>query len=217
MQERETPLSVFAIDPGPSQSSYVICLFTGDTRLLGTPMQLQSVFEGCPNEKVLQSLAGSPSCHFVCEDVVFYGENVHVGKSVFDTVRWCGRFEQLLYTMGKTIEFIPRQTVKACVVNNTRAKDPDVRQALIDRFGAVGKKKDPGPLFGISGHSWSALAVAVTYSIRYRDSLRLNKHQTQCLGYTPSGTNSGLASEGAGAAKLCGGAAERKFQQGTLI
>jgi hypothetical protein len=42
-----------------------------------------------------------------------------------------------------------------------RAKDANIRQALIDRFGAVGTKKMPGPLFGVSSHYWAALAVAV--------------------------------------------------------
>jgi hypothetical protein len=42
-----------------------------------------------------------------------------------------------------------------------RAKDPNVRQALLDKIGPVGTKKNPGPLYGVSGHGWSALAVAV--------------------------------------------------------
>jgi hypothetical protein len=41
-----------------------------------------------------------------------------------------------------------------------RAKDANIRQALIDKLGAVGTKKAPGPLYGISGHLWAALAVA---------------------------------------------------------
>lgn len=214
MQERETPLRVFAIDPGPNQSSYVVCNFTGDTRLLGNPLLIESIFDGCPNEKLLETLRATPGCKYACEDVVFYGENVHVGKSVFNTVRWCGRFEQVLFELVQDLTFLPRQTIKAAVCNNTRAKDPDVRQALIDRFGAVGKKADPGPLYGIVGHCWSALAVAVTYAIRYRDSLRLNK-QPQGIGKPPSGNS--LTSECSGAAKACAGAAEKKLQQGRLV
>ena len=48
---------------------------------------------------------------------------------------------------------------------NNRAKDKNIRQALIDRFGpgkaAIGTKKAPGPLYGLKSHLWSALAVAV--------------------------------------------------------
>ena len=43
------------------------------------------------------------------------------------------------------------------------------RHALIDRFGgkdaAIGRKAAPGPLYGISRDMWSALAIAVTYTI----------------------------------------------------
>jgi hypothetical protein len=38
-----------------------------------------------------------------------------------------------------------------------------------DRFGgsaAVGRKAAPGPLYGISRDVWSALAIAVTYTLR---------------------------------------------------
>ena len=52
-----------------------------------------------------------------------------------------------------------------------RAKDANVRAALIDRFGpskrkAIGLKATPGPLYGVHSHMWSALAVAVTYGDR---------------------------------------------------
>ena len=53
---------------------------------------------------------------------------------------------------------------------NNRAKDGNVRQAILDRYPAtgggknpqVGTKKAPGPLYGVSGHAWQALAVAIT-------------------------------------------------------
>ncbi|HET6477318.1 MAG TPA: hypothetical protein VFH93_14740 [Thermoleophilia bacterium] len=48
-------------------------------------------------------------------------------------------------------------------------KDANIRQALLDRFGgpaAVGRKAAPGPLYGIARDVWSALAIAVTYTIQ---------------------------------------------------
>ena len=52
--------------------------------------------------------------------------------------------------------------------NSVQAKDGNIRQALIDRFGgkegAIGKKKTPGPLYGVHAHEWPALAVAVMAS-----------------------------------------------------
>ena len=50
---------------------------------------------------------------------------------------------------------------------NMRARDGNIRQALLDRFGgkdrAIGRKGSYGPLHGISGDCWSALAVGVTW------------------------------------------------------
>jgi hypothetical protein len=47
-------------------------------------------------------------------------------------------------------------------VRQRRAKDQNIRQALIDRLGPPGTKKNPGPTYGVTSHMWSALAVAVT-------------------------------------------------------
>jgi hypothetical protein len=49
-----------------------------------------------------------------------------------------------------------------------QAKDANIRQAILDRFGgkekAIGKKANPGPLYGVKSHLWSALAVALYIS-----------------------------------------------------
>jgi len=42
-----------------------------------------------------------------------------------------------------------------------RAKDANIRQALLDLIGPQGTKKTPGPTYGIKSHTWAALAVAV--------------------------------------------------------
>ena len=64
---------------------------------------------------------------------------------------------------------LPRRAVKLALCGDSRARDANIRQALIDRFGgsaAVGRKAAPGPLYGISRDVWSALAIAVTYTLR---------------------------------------------------
>ena len=48
-------------------------------------------------------------------------------------------------------------------------KDGNVRQALIDRFGVVGTKKDPGWFYGFHADIWQAYAVGVTYMDRGND------------------------------------------------
>jgi hypothetical protein len=85
-----------------------------------------------------------------------------VGASVFETVFWSGRFAEA----SKPFDRVTRRAVKLHLCGTMRAKDGNIRQSLIDRFGgvaAVGRRSAPGPLFGISSHRWAALAVAVTW------------------------------------------------------
>lgn len=57
------------------------------------------------------------------------------------------------------------------------AKDKNIRQALIDRYGVVGTKKNPG-FFYVNGTKfakdmWQAMAVAVTYFDKYVRGIQL--------------------------------------------
>ena len=53
-----------------------------------------------------------------------------------------------------------RKDIKIHLCGTMKAKDANIRQALIDKHGKVGTAKNKGPLYGISSHLWSALAVA---------------------------------------------------------
>lgn len=107
----------------------------------------------------------------VCiEGIASYG--MPVGEETFTTCIWIGRFLQKCTDHGKLPEVVYRKTVKLHLCHNNKAKDGNIRQALIDRFGgkekAIGRKKAPGPLYGISSHAWAALALAVTFSDTHR-------------------------------------------------
>jgi hypothetical protein len=93
------------------------------------------------------------------EGIACYG--MPVGKETFDTCIWIGRFMQKFGPGATTLVY--RGDVKMHLCQSMRAKDPNVRQALLDRFGLPGTKKAPGLLYGIKSHCWSALAVAVTW------------------------------------------------------
>ena len=84
-----------------------------------------------------------------------------VGAEVFQTCLWIGRFLDRWRSEWNT-HLVPRLMVKMHLCHSARAKDANVRQALIDRFGAVGTKRAPGRLYGVSSHCWAALGVAVT-------------------------------------------------------
>ncbi len=111
-----------------------------------------------PNDNIMMWLLDQRPTPLVIERVACYG--MAVGESVFETVYWSGRFAQAYGV--RYVERIPRMDVKMHLCHNSRAKDGNIRQALIDRFGEVGTKKAPGVLYGMAGDLWAALAVAVT-------------------------------------------------------
>ncbi len=100
--------------------------------------------------------------HLAIEMIASYG--MPVGKEVFDTCLWIGR---IIEAWSGPFTLVYRREVKMFLCGNNAAKDGNIRQALIDRYGgkvaAIGNKRSPGPLYGISADVWSALAVAVTW------------------------------------------------------
>src|SRR6185437_9690557 len=93
------------------------------------------------------------------------GFGMAVGKEVLRTCFWSGRFVQAW--MGPS-DLVTRKAVKLNLCGNTRAKDPNVRTALLDRFGpgkerAIGNKSQPGPLYVVVKDLWSAVAIACTW------------------------------------------------------
>lgn len=149
---------ILAIDPGPTESAYVIYnVETGDVPDFGK----------WDNVRLLELLRtayrlGDLST-IVIEKVEGFG--MAVGAEVFETVYWSGRFAEAAYPVH--VDRIGRRAIKLHLCGQARAKDANVRQALIDGYGgpaAIGKKASPGPLYGIAGDVWSALAVAVTWA-----------------------------------------------------
>lgn len=162
-------MTILAIDPGPEQSAYV--LFDGATVIAhgieGNDAILTRIYQGHWGG-VRGKGVYTHSASFVFEQVTSYG--MPVGAEVFETVFWTGRFVQLATAMlhnGRVIHRMPRREVKLHLCQSARAKDANVRQALLDRFGGLdkarGKKAAPGPLYGLKSHEWSALALAVTW------------------------------------------------------
>ena len=97
----------------------------------------------------------------IIEMVASYG--MAVGKEVFDTCVWIGRFKQKAVENDIPVEYIYRKEEKMNLCNSMKAKDSNIRQALIDRFGVVGTKKNPGWFYGFKKDIWQAYAVGVTY------------------------------------------------------
>lgn len=154
---------IFAIDPGTTRSAWVEY---ADGQL-SEAWALDASHGILPNEDLVAYLRTRdfdcrPGITVLIEKIESYG--MAVGEEVFTTVMWVGRFIEALHPTK--VVLVPRKHVKLTLCGSMRAKDPNIRQALIDRWGEgwKGTKAAPGPLYGIAGDEWSALAVAVAYA-----------------------------------------------------
>ena len=77
----------------------------------------------------------------VIEMVASYG--MAVGETVFETCVWIGKFMQIAENSKMPVKKIYRKDEKMNICYSMKAKDSNIRQALIDRFGVVGTKKNP--------------------------------------------------------------------------
>lgn len=148
---------ILAVDPGTEKSAFVGWNGLGIT-----------VHATLPNATVLTNIredAFGDDMVLVLERIESFG--MPVGREVLRTVFWCGRFAEAWEQAGGTFAELSRKDVKLHLCGSSRATDANVRAAILDRFGgkekAIGKKAAPGPLYGLKGHEFSALAVGLTY------------------------------------------------------
>ena len=152
--------AILAIDPGTTQSGFV--------RFDGARVLESGVL---PNDDMLrkvQCAVGRLEAQVLAiEMIASYG--MAVGREVFETCVWIGRFQQAWNT-PEAVRLVYRRTVKLHVCKSAKANDSEIRRGLLDLFPAtgggatpqVGTKAKPGPLYGVSSHAWPALGVAVT-------------------------------------------------------
>lgn len=156
---------ILGIDPGTTESAYVLW-DAGMERVIG-----RSIESNAGLAKLLRGtdLYDRRSLLLAIEMIASYG--MPVGAETFETCLWIGRFLEAHHD-DETATLIYRRDVKLHLCNSARAKDGNVRQAIIDRFGgkekAIGKKAAPGPLYGITSHCWPALAVCLTAADRVK-------------------------------------------------
>ena len=147
---------VLAIDPGPVESAW--CVIDAAT------YRPQS-FAKEANDDVLSVCEYAMPVRI--EMVASYG--MAVGKEVFETCVWIGRFVQ---ASKQQSELIYRRDVKLHHCGNARAKDANITQALIDRFApgernrGKGTIAEPGWFYGFHSDVWQAYALAVLVADR---------------------------------------------------
>lgn len=137
--------TILAIDPGTEQSGVV--LWSGSVEAA----------EMISNNLLLSALTNCSYKADLCVIEMIASMGMPVGKEVFETCVWIGKF---LARTSIPTHRVYRRDIKLHLCGSPRAKDANIRQALIDKHGAPGTKKNPGKTYGIKSHLWSALAVA---------------------------------------------------------
>lgn len=173
-------MQVFAIDPGNKESAYVILNMDGFFDTAGflhyDPKSL--VIE--QHDKRSSSSVGTvlttwlndqwetdDLLYVVIERVQAMG--MPVGYEVFETCEWIGRYSQMAENNCVTPNYVYRLEEKVTLCNDSKAKDANIRQALIDRFAkhdlknGKGTKKEPDVFYRFSADQWAAMAVATTF------------------------------------------------------
>jgi hypothetical protein len=154
-------MKILAIDPGTTESAYVIM-----DRETYKPLEFGKI----DNEQLMLNIQDWNNSNHIdkscIEMISSYG--MAVGKEIFETVFWIGRFYEELNNDNEPTR-IYRKDVKMNLCNTTRAKDGNVMQALIDRFAynvpnrGKGYKKSPAWFYGFKADIWQAYALGVSY------------------------------------------------------
>lgn len=150
-------MKLFVIDPGNVQSAFVVV----------DESYAVHYKEKNENQAVLEWMQGFYPDKVVIEKIASYG--MAVGREVFDTCIWIGRFTQAAIALGIPVEYIFRHEEKLAICHSPTAGDTNIRRALIDRFAkhdlknGKGTKKNPDFFYGFKADIWAAFAVAVTF------------------------------------------------------
>jgi hypothetical protein len=160
---------ILAIDPGNEYSAYIV---TTDKL---EPMEYGKIENNAVLGVIESQLVLKKPPQIAIEMVASYG--MPVGAEVFETCVWIGRFvEASVSVLNVTPIKVYRKDVKTALCGSQKARDANIRQALIDRFGVVGTKKAPGFFYGFKADIWQAYAVAVTYHDLYLKAVKTENY-----------------------------------------
>ena len=149
---------ILAIDPGNEESAFVV--WDGHRILEKGKWSNQELLDNLP--RIVQNINRG---NVYIEMVASYG--MAVGKTVFETCVWIGRYEESIVSLGCEVKKVYRKDVKMHICQSMRAKDSNIRQAIIDRFGKPGTKSNPNLVYQdrevkMAKDIWAAFAVALT-------------------------------------------------------
>ncbi|MDR1212805.1 MAG: hypothetical protein LBK54_01690 [Propionibacteriaceae bacterium] len=151
---------LLAIDPGPTVSAWIVVSDDSEPSHFGKDdnASLREIVLGLAPPRGFDRVA--------IENVTSYGQTV--GREVFDTCRWIGRFEEAAEATGRRVELVPRRAVRRHHCDpSSQGSDREVIWALCDRFApgqpnfGKGTVKAPGFFHGFKKDVWQAYALAV--------------------------------------------------------
>lgn len=152
-------MRLLAIDPGNEMSAY--CLMDENYMVIEAGKVENSV--------MIEYIWFNASRidHIAVEMIASYG--MPVGAEVFETCVMIGKIERTADQKDIEHSRVFRAEEKLCICKNSRAKDSNIRAALIDRFAkhdkkrGTGTKTKPDHFYGISKDMWAAFAVGTVY------------------------------------------------------
>lgn len=155
---------ILTIDPGNTESGFCLMCDNYAPILHGKD----------ENEHLLDTTMYWEYDVLVIEMVASYG--MAVGKDVFETCVWIGRFVQEAKRRNIPVHYIYRKEEKLMLCGSMAAKDANIRQALIDRFaktpGGKGTKKEPDFFYGFAADAWMAYCVGVCWVDKQKEARR---------------------------------------------
>lgn len=183
-------MNLICIDPGPRQSGLSLIEvheFNRAELLLALDIDNEMLLY------LLTSDAVSGVDVLVYEKPGLFGQ-MNVQEEVFMTAEEAGRMKQAFLKHGKPVVPISRMQVKLELLRGN-PKNPDtlIKNYLIERFGEVGTKKEPGPLGKFIGkkHAVQAMAAGVAVWDKVsRKELQLESYLPVKLGVSKNGTES---------------------------
>lgn len=178
---------ILSIDPGPEKSAWAV---VDEETYVGPDADDFMPFEHVtapkllgwkhePNQDLIDRIIAGKKFknvkYLVIEECVSYGTTM--GRTVLDTIFVSGMIWQawIMSQEDAYIVKITRPTVRTHMCGKAtgvsaavmRSRIYDIYAGNKGRKGAVGTKKNPGPLYGIKGdHAIDCLALAITFWVK---------------------------------------------------
>ena len=161
---------ILAIDPANEYSAFVV-----------VENDLSAVVDKgkIPNEELQDKISNWKENNYPIDYVAIEGIQsfgMPVGQTTFETCYFVGRLLERFEAFDIEPTLIYRKEEKMLLCNSMKAKDSNIRQALVDRFAkdtpnkGKGTKKEPGFFYGFKSDIYSALAVACVFYEKMNES-----------------------------------------------